>query len=70
MTALIVLTIIYHLLILAAGELISESDDANFIFGRVQMVVTVATNLLILTPSISHACFVYLPLYLLTTLFN
>ena len=70
MTGLIVLMVLYHLMILVAGEFISQSDDERFIFGKVMLLITVATNIMILTPTISHACFLYLPLYLLTTLFN
>ena len=65
MVPLVGLQVLYYLMISATNEFI-EKNDEDFLWGRMHMLLTVATNLMLLTPSLSHACFIYVPLHLLT----
>ena len=68
MVPLVGLQVLYYLLICATNEFIekNEENDDHGLWGRVLMLLTVSTNLMLLTPSLSHACFIYVPLHLLT----
>ena len=69
MAVLMIYTVLYYVMLLTATELNSESKIETFQWGRVFMLVTVATNIMLLTPTISHGFLLYLPLHVLTILF-
>ena len=62
------LTVIYYVLLLTVAELNDHPELTTFEWGRQFMLGTVATNLLLLTPSISYGCFLYLPFHYLSIL--
>ena len=62
------LTAIYYVLLLTVTELNDHPELTTFEWGRQFMLGTVATNLLLLTPSISYGCFLYLPFHYLSIL--
>ena len=69
MAALTGMIVLYYVILMAATELIPQSEDMTFIWARIFMLITVSTNLWLLAPSMAPACFLSLPLHLVTIAF-
>ena len=71
MSTLVGLTALYHLLFILTMEALAGpmAESITWLSKVAFTFVSVATNFLLLTPSISYACLVYLPFYMGTICF-
>ena len=63
------ITLLYYLFLMIATEIIRESETDAFRWGRFFMILTLSTNMWLLSPSISYVIFLYLPLHLTAIIF-
>ena len=63
------ITLLYYVFLMVATEIIRASETEAFYWGRIFMVLTLSTNLWLLSPSISYVFFLYLPLHLMAIIF-